>query len=140
MVRREADGTHKYSLSNAPSDTSWERLGRMQAQRFWIEQAFKEAKSELGMAHYEVRGWKGWHHHRALVCLAKLFTVRERLAALPEVPMLSARDLVELLDHYLPRRPRDEAEVFRQMILRHERRTQARISHAGRKRNSSNTT
>lgn len=140
VVRREAEGTHKYSLSNAPADTSWERLGRMQAQRFWIEQAFKEAKSELGMAHYEVRGWKGWHHHMALFCLAQLFTARERLAALPDVPMLSARDLVELLDHYLPRRPRDEAEVFRQMIRRHERRTQARISHEGRKGNSSNTT
>jgi hypothetical protein len=112
----------------------------MQVQRFWIEQAFKEAKIELGMAHYEVRGWKGWHHQMALVCLAQLFTVRERLAALPDVPMLSARDLVELLSHYLPRRPRDEAEVFRQMNLRHERRTQARISHAGRKGNSSNTT
>lgn len=132
VVRREADGTHKYSLSNAPSDTSWERLGRMQAQRFWIEQAFKEAKSELGMAHYEVRGWKGWHHHMALVCLAQLFTVRERLAVLPDVPLLSARDLVELLDHYLPRRPRDEDEIFRQMALRHGRRAQAQASHAKR--------
>lgn len=132
VVRREADGTHKYSLSNAPADTSWERLGRMQAQRFWIEQAFKEAKSELGMAHYEVRGWKGWHHHMALVCLAQLFTVRERLAVLPDVPLLSARDLVELLDHYLPRRPRDEDEIFRRMALRHERRAQAQVSHAKR--------
>ena len=62
VVRREADGTHKYSLSNAPAETPWERLGYMQCQRFFIERAFQDAKSELGLAHYEVRGWRGWHH------------------------------------------------------------------------------
>ena len=102
----------------------------MQAERFWIEQAFKEGKTELGMAHYEGRGWKGWHHHMALVCLAQRFTEGERLAALPDVLLLSARDLVELPAIYLPRRSRDEAEVFHQMALRHPRRTPAATSHA----------
>jgi SRSO17 transposase len=49
-------------LSNAAADTAWERLAYRQTQRFWIERAFQDAKSELGMADYEVRGWKGWHH------------------------------------------------------------------------------
>ena len=40
VVRREADGTHQYSLSNAPAETPWERLGYMQCQRFFIERAF----------------------------------------------------------------------------------------------------
>jgi len=135
VARQEEDGSFKYSLSNAPAHTSWERLGRMQAQRFWIEQAFKEAKSELGMAHYEVRGWTGWHHHMALVCLAQLFTVRERLAALPDLPLLSTRDIVELLAHYLPRRQREEQEVLRQLAARHLRRRKAALSHARRKQN-----
>ena len=73
MVRQEADGTFKYSMSNAAADTSWERLAYMQAQRFWIERCFQDAKSELGMAQYELRGWPGWHHRMALVCLALLF-------------------------------------------------------------------
>jgi SRSO17 transposase len=130
VVRQEADGTFKYSLSNAAATTSWERLAYMQAQRFWIEQSFKEAKSELGMGHYEVRGWPGWHHHMAMVSLAQLFTVKERIAVADEVPLLSARDIVELLDYYLPRRERTEAEVFRQMADRHRRRAQAIKSHA----------
>jgi SRSO17 transposase len=134
IVRREEDGRYKYSLSNAPADTPWERLAHMQAQRYWIEAAFKEAKSELGMAQYEVRGWRGWHHHMALVCLAQFFTVRERQGAAESHPLLSVRDIVELLACYLPRRNRDEAEVHRQIAQRHQRREQAAKSHAKRRR------
>jgi SRSO17 transposase len=119
IVRQEADGTFKYSLSNAPASTAWERLAYMQAQRFWIERCFQDAKSELGLAQYEVRGWTGWHHHMTLGCLALLFLLQERCKASTQAPLLSARDIVELLDIYLPRRPRNEAEVLRQMQRRH---------------------
>ena len=67
MVRQEAHGTFKYSLSNARADTPWERLAYMQAQGFWIERGFQDGKSELGMAQYEVRGSVGWHHHMTLI-------------------------------------------------------------------------
>jgi len=79
----------------------------MQAQRFWIERAFQDAKSELGMAQYEVRSWRGWHHHIALVCLAMLFVLKERLLAAEHTPLLSTQDIVELLAYYLPRRRTD---------------------------------
>lgn len=119
IVRQEADGTFKYSMSNAAADTPWERLAYMQAQRFWIERCFQDAKSELGMAQYEVRGWPGWHHHITLSCLALLFLLKERSGASVHTPLLSARDIVELLAIYLPRRPRNETEVLRQMHHRH---------------------
>jgi SRSO17 transposase len=119
IVRQESDGTFKYSLSNAAADTPWERLAYMQAQRFWIERSFQDAKSELGMAQYEVRGWLGWHHHMALVSLALLFLLEQRQRVQSQLPLLSARDIVELLAIYLPRRPRDEAEILRQMQRRH---------------------
>lgn len=125
VVRQEADQTFKYSLSNAAPDTAWERLAYMQTQRFWIERAFQDAKSELGMADYEVRGWRGWHHHMALVCLALLFTLKERLAWSQNVPLLSVRDLVELLEFYLPRRSRDPADVLAAMTRRHQARQKA---------------
>ncbi len=35
----------------------------MEAQRFWIERAFEDAKSQVGMAEYQVRGWNAWYHH-----------------------------------------------------------------------------
>ena len=119
IVRQEADGTFKYSMSNAAADTPWERLAYMQAQRFWIERCFQDAKSELGMAQYEVRGWPGWHHHITLACLALLFLLKERCGASVHTPLLSARDIVELLAIYLPRRPRNEPEVLRQIQQRH---------------------
>jgi SRSO17 transposase len=120
VARKEGDGSFKYSLSNAPSDTSWERLAYMQGQRFWIEQAFADGKGNLGMAQYEVRGWTGWHHHMTLVCMAMLFTLRERIASKEDTPLLSVRDVVDLLDYYLPRQPRDEAGVITRMRRRHE--------------------
>ena len=139
IVRQEADGTFKYSMSNAAADTAWERLAYMQAQRFWIERCFQDAKSELGLAQYEVRGWPGWHHHMALACLALLFLLQERCVARVQTPLLSARDIVELLAIYLPRRPRDEAEVLRQIQQRHAARqrdldNRRRLRRATRKR------
>lgn len=118
----EVDGDHgpfKYSMSNAAAATPWERLAYMQAQRFWIERCLQDAKSELGMAQYEVRGWPGWHPHVTLACLARLFLLKERCRASAQTPLLSARDIVELLALYRPRRPRHETEVLRQMQQRH---------------------
>ncbi len=122
VVREEADGSRQYSLGNPPADTSWERLAFMQAQRFWTERSFQDAKSELGLADYEVRGWPGWHHHVALVSLALLFTLIERRLAKDTRPLLSVRDLTELLEIYLPRRPRTEEEVLRKIARRHRAR------------------
>ena len=125
VVRQEQDDTFKYSLSNAAPEVSWARLGYMQAQRYWIERAFQDAKSELGLADYEVRGWPGWHHHIALVCLALLFTVQERVALAQQLPLLTVRDLVELYEIYLPRRDHNLAEIWAAMEQRHRLRQMA---------------
>ena len=68
IVRREigSPGTVQYSLSNAPAQTSVRKLARMQAQRFWIERAFQDAKSHIGMAQYQARQWPSWHPHGTL--------------------------------------------------------------------------
>lgn len=128
VVRQEQDGSFKYSLGNVPTHTRWERLAYMHAQRFWIERAFQDGKSELGMAQYEVRTWRGWHHHMALVCLAMLFLLKERIVAVDHTPLLSARDIVELLAFYLPRRNHDPEEILNRMRARHAQR-QRSIDH-----------
>ena len=44
--------------------------------RWPIETCFETGKQELGMGDYEVRSWRGWHHHMTLVILALAFLVR----------------------------------------------------------------
>jgi SRSO17 transposase len=52
----------------------------MQAQRFWIERAFQDVKSYVGMAQYQARQWQSWHQHMALVMMATQFMLESRLS------------------------------------------------------------
>ncbi|MGQ9533512.1 MAG: IS701 family transposase [Desulfotomaculales bacterium] len=81
FVRRDPDGAHQYWLSNAPAEVPLEEMARATALRWPIEQSFQEGKSELGMDHYELRSWRGWHRHMLYVFLAMLFLLEVRLAA-----------------------------------------------------------
>lgn len=68
----------KTYLSNAPPATAHTTLVRKSGMRWPVEASILECKSELGMDHYEVRGWKGWHHHMTMTLLAHHFLVRQR--------------------------------------------------------------
>ena len=131
LVRRElgARADRKYSLSNAAADTPVWRLAQMQGQRFWVERTFQDGKSHAGLDHYQARGWRAWHHHMALVMMAMLFMLEERVAAADTVPLLSCSDVETLLAHFLPRRDVSIDEVIRQMQVRHAKR-QAAIDYA----------
>jgi SRSO17 transposase len=131
MVRREVKARDeiKYGLSNAPAETSVHRLAQMQGQRYWIERSFQDGKSQAGLDHYQVRGWKAWHHHMALVMMAMLFMLQERIDQREEHPLLSCADIETLLAHFLPRRDVGAEEVIRQLEVRHQKR-QASIDSA----------
>ena len=80
FVTRERAGEtvrHHYCLSNAPIDTSLAELARVAKAEHRIEECLQRAKSEVGMSDYEVRTWRGWHHHHALVFMATWFLVLE---------------------------------------------------------------
>jgi SRSO17 transposase len=66
----------KYYLANAPADTSLDTLVWVSGMRWPIESCFAEGKGELGLDHYELRFWAGWHHHMTLVFLAHHFLVQ----------------------------------------------------------------
>jgi SRSO17 transposase len=79
----------KVYLSNAPAETPVGDLVRVVGLRWPIETAIQEGKDGLGMDHYEVRTWLGWHHHMTECLLAHHFLVRcqQRLkGALPHSP------------------------------------------------------
>ena len=104
LLSRQIGGVVKHSLSNAPEDTGLPRLVFMAGQRYFIERAFEDGKSSVGMAGYQVRKWLGWHHHMAMVMLASFFLLKERLLAAETLPELTVADLVYVLHHLLPRR------------------------------------
>ena len=68
----------KTYLCNAPADTPVATLGWLVAQRWAVEVVIREGKDELGLDHYEVRSWRGWHHHLTMTLLAHHFLVRLR--------------------------------------------------------------
>lgn len=127
IVRREIDSptTLKYTLSNAPETINPYRLAKMQGQRFWVEQSFRDGKREAGMADYQARKWTAWHHHMALVSMAMLFMLEQREQHQDEYPLLSCHDIEHLLKTFLPRRDIDPDEVLRQVQQRHRRRQAA---------------
>jgi SRSO17 transposase len=66
----------KIYVSNAPVDTPSAELVRVAGMRWPVETAIGEDKGALGMDHYEVRSWLGWHHHMTACLLAHHFLVR----------------------------------------------------------------
>ena len=80
VFRRTLDATRelKVYLCNAAADTAPATLVWLLGLRWPIEQAIKEGKEELGLDHYEVRGWRGWHHHTTMTLLAQHFLMRLR--------------------------------------------------------------
>jgi SRSO17 transposase len=66
-----------YYLSNATADTGAAEFARVAKAEHRIEECIQRAKSEAGLADYEVRNWKGWHHHQILSLIATWFLVTE---------------------------------------------------------------
>ena len=85
------------------------------------------------MADYQVRRWNAWHHHMALVMLATLFLVKQKILGRHQWPMLSINDLVTALAHMLPRRQLTAEELAEIIHKRHQRRLSAKQSSVRRK-------
>ena len=75
LIRRTLDVEPKYSyfISNAPASCRLKLLVWLSGIRWAIEQCFEEAKTEIGMDHYEVRKFPGWVHHMMTCMLAHFF-------------------------------------------------------------------
>jgi SRSO17 transposase len=76
---RQADGSvkHDYYLSDAPADTRLNEFARVSKAAHRVEECFGRAKGEAGLADYEVRTWRGWHHHQTLSLIATWFLTQE---------------------------------------------------------------
>src|SRR5204863_7503367 len=69
----------KYWLSTLPEDTPLQRMVFEAKMRWRIERDYQDLKQDLGLGHYEGRGWRGFHHHASLSIAAYGFLVAQRL-------------------------------------------------------------
>jgi SRSO17 transposase len=104
IIRRNLDDPTevKYFFSNAAISTPLSEFVRISGMRWPIETIFEEAKGEVGLDHYEMRSWVGWHHHMLLVCLAHHFLVRLRIHFQEQAAALTIYQVRILLCSVLP--------------------------------------
>ena len=96
----------KYVLSTLPEDTPINELVGAAHQRWRIERDYQDLKQDFGLAHYEGRGWRGFHHHATLSIAAYGFLMAERLIADKPVggkKNFIARQVPALPKDYIPR-------------------------------------
>jgi SRSO17 transposase len=72
------NGPTKYWLSTVAQDISFRDLVDLAKLRWRIERDYQELKQEVGLGHYEGRGWRGFHHHATLCIAAYGFLISER--------------------------------------------------------------
>ena len=130
LIRQnEGEKEIKYQLSNAPFSTPLSRLGSMSASRYWMERALEDAKGQAGLADYEVRGWRGWHHHMTMTLLAMLFLLRLTIKWQGKAPWLTVQDVREILEVILPKRQITPQEILELIEQKHKARDSAKRSH-----------
>jgi SRSO17 transposase len=117
--RGEAEPT-KYWLSTLPEDTKLADLVDQAKLRWRIERDYQELKQEIGLGHYEGRGWRGFHHHATLAIAAYGFLASERSLIPPSDPpsptLLKAPALPE---GYRPRGAAAPPRAPRRQLHRH---------------------
>ena len=80
----------KYWLSTLPEDIAFDRLVDLTKLRWRIERDYQDLKQEIGLGHFEGRGWRGFHHHATLCIAAYGFLISERATIPPSGPRATA--------------------------------------------------
>ena len=112
----EAEPT-KYWLSTLPRTTKLADLVAMTKQRWRIERDYQDLKQEIGLGHYEGRGWRGFHHHATLCIAAYGFLISERETIPPSGPGGRAkRKAFGLPRDYRPRGAADPTRTSRRQF------------------------
>jgi SRSO17 transposase len=94
----------KYWLSTAPENIAFHRLVDLAKLRWRIERDYQELKQEVGLGHFEGRGWRGFHHHATLCIAAYGFLISERETIPPSSPRSTAPFQTPVLSNgYRPR-------------------------------------
>lgn len=96
---RDANGTrhNDFYLSNGPATTPAAEFARVISAERRVEETIRRAKSDAGLADYQVRTWQGWHHHLALSLIATWFLVHETLEGRKTTPPLTVPQVRQMI-------------------------------------------
>lgn len=120
---------YRYYFSNAEEDVSLKEMAHAASARQWIEDCFQRAKGKVGLDHYEVRSWVGWHHHMTLSMLALYFLVLQQRRLSQNTPAVSVQQTAEALGDILRNPDIDLKELALKITKRLRRSEQTRIDH-----------
>jgi len=110
----------KYWLSTLDPKVPFRRLVDLAKMRWRIERDYQELKQEIGLGHYEGRGWRGFHHHGTLCIAAYGFLIAERATIPPSgPPPTRIIKKLALPDGYRPRGASNPAGTSRSRLHRH---------------------
>ena len=110
----------KYWLSTLPKDTTLADLVDQAKLRWRIERDYQELKQEIGLGHYEGRGWRGFHHHATLAIAAYGFLISERSLIPPsEQRFATFLKVPRLSKGYRPRGSPAPTRTSRRQLDRH---------------------
>jgi SRSO17 transposase len=115
----DMDEPTKYWLATLPEAIAFDRLVDLVKLRWRIERDYQELKQELGLGHYEGRGWRGFHHHATLCIAAYGFLISERETIPPSGARAAAkREKPALPQGYRPRGAADPDRAARRQLDR----------------------
>jgi SRSO17 transposase len=133
LIRKDKDGTIKYSFCHCPG-ASLKELAYRQSKRYFVEKSFREAKKELGLNEYQTRSEESWHKHMSMIMLAQLFLNKEKILfynnakiwmttqnviqALKSMLSFVKRSIEDLLDYILAKQPPDKRLIKKSLFLR----------------------
>jgi SRSO17 transposase len=106
----------KYWLSTLPKNISFRKLVDLTKLRWRIERDYQELKQELGLGHFEGRGWRGFHHHATLCITAYGFLVSER----ETIPPSASRSATGLKEFAVPKGHRSRGTSDKTGASHHE--------------------
>lgn len=120
---------YRYYFSNAEEDVALEEMVHAASARYWVEDCFERAKGRVGMDHYEVRSWQGWHHHMTLALLALYFLVLEQRRLSERTPVITVQQTAEAIGEIFRNPNIDLRKLALKLTNRLRRNEQARIDH-----------
>jgi SRSO17 transposase len=111
----------KYWLSTVDQNIEFRRLVDLAKMRWRIERDYQDLKQEIGLGHYEGRGWPGFHHHGTLCVAAYGFLIAARESIPPSGPSPSwMLEKPAIPGGYRPRGASDQTTATRSRFHRND--------------------